>query len=172
MRPDRCTFDQYEEWLKREFAHITPPVGSSVVHSPIEAVNDPLPPWTFRFALIYPDQYYVQIFEHYRCLSKGEGGGGQLQILSYHYGPCGPERDEDGFPTKEDDCVLRIDINPNQPVPRHAHYDGHDHIPEERLPRLDFNSLTPSAFIRAVETHRETSRPMHKILGFEVQAAK
>jgi hypothetical protein len=36
---------------------------------------------------------------------------------------------------------------------------------------LDFDAITPFDFIRAVEDHRTTSRPLHEILGFEVKAA-
>ncbi len=120
--------------------------------------------------MTYDDGMYICIREHYRQLSRMEGGGGRLQYFSYHYGPCGADRDEDGLPTREDDCVLRIDIDWR--IQRHAHYGGEDHIPEERLVGLDFGAITPFDFIRAVEEHRATSNPLHTILGFEVRAAK
>ena len=113
---------------------------------------------------------YIRIYEHYRELSRIEGGGGRLQFLSYHYGQCGDERDEDGIPTMEDHCTLRIDIDIRSK--RHAHYNGEDHILEERLVGLNFDAITPFDFIRAVEEHRATSRPLHGILGFEVRSTK
>jgi hypothetical protein len=112
---------------------------------------------------------YIRIYEHYRQLSKMEGGGGRLKYFSYHYGKCGEGLDEDGFPERESICVLRIDVD--QRHRRHAHYQGEDHVPEARLVGLDFDAITPFDFIRAVEDHRTTSRPLHEILGFEVKAA-
>lgn len=134
----------------------------------ITAVNDPAPPWTIIFAIIYDDAMYIRIYEYYRQLSKIEGGGGKLKCFSYHYGQCGEERDEDGFPAKEDGCILRIDIDRRS---RHAHYNGEDHIPEARLVGLDFDAITSFDFIRAVEKHRATSIPLHEILRFEVKTA-
>ena len=136
----------------------------------ISAVNDPAPPWSIGFAIIYEDAMYIKITEHYRQLAKREGGGGRLQFMSYHYGACGDERDDDGFPYKEDQCALRIDIDKRSL--RHAHWNGEDHIPEHRLMGLDFEAITPSVFIRAVEEHRATGRPLPEILGFEVRAAR
>lgn len=136
----------------------------------MNAVNDPAPPWALAFAIIYDDWMYIRIWETYRELTKREGGGGRLQYFSYHYGRCDEERDEDGFPGRENDCVLRIDIDERSQ--RHAHYNGEDHIPEERLVGLDFETITPFEFIRAVEEHRETAKPIPEILGFEVKTAR
>ncbi len=47
-----------------------------------------------------------------------------------------------------------------------------DHIPETRLTGLDFDSIDPFRFIRAVEEHRKSLRPLHEILGFKVEPAK
>lgn len=130
------------------------------------AVAGPSPPWALQFAIIYPDDMYIRIYEHYRSLSRASGGGGRLQHLSYHYGPVSTERDEDGFPVKVDDCILRIDIDERSK--RHAHYRGEDHIPEKRLIGLNFDVITPFDFIRAVVAHRKTTKPLHEIIGFEV----
>lgn len=113
---------------------------------------------------------YIRIYEHYRELPKRDGGGGRLQFFSYHYGLCSADRDEDGFPTKEDDCVLRVDIDLRSK--RHAHYGGENHIPEVRLVGLDFDEITPFDFIRAVEIHRQTTKPLPEILGFKVSTPK
>jgi hypothetical protein len=37
---------------------------------------------------------------------------------------------------------------------------------------LDFDSIDPFEFIRAVEKHRKSSQPLHEILGFKVEPAK
>lgn len=66
--------------------------------------------------------------------------------------------------------MLRIDID--QKSRRHAHYGGENHIPESRLSGLDFDKITPFDFIRAVEQHRLTLKPLPEILGFEVITAK
>ncbi|HVC47485.1 MAG TPA: hypothetical protein VND90_09595 [Terracidiphilus sp.] len=170
MRPNNCTFDEYRTWLQDECNAIVLQPGFSIVTPIIVAGKDPLPPWTIKFAIIYDDGMYIRIYEHYRELAKKDGGGGRLHILSYHYGPCSEERDEDGFPYKEDNCVLRIDIDTISK--RHAHYNGENHIPEERLVGLNFETISLSDFIRAVENHRKTSKPLPGILGFEVKAAQ
>jgi hypothetical protein len=46
------------------------------------------------------------------------------------------------------------------------------HIPEARLPGLDFDSIDPFEFIRAVEEHRKSQKPLHEILGFKVEPPK
>jgi hypothetical protein len=168
LRPDNCTLDDYQAWFQGECDTIVLRPGFSVVDPKVEAVDDPSPPWSVIFAIIYDDGMYVRIYEHYRELSKSDGGGGRLQYLSYHYGPCSEGRDDDGFPVMEDRCILRIDIDFRSK--RHAHYDGEEHIPEERLLGLDFGTITPFDFIRAVEQYRATQKPLPEILGFEVKA--
>jgi len=168
LRPDNCTLDDYQAWFQGECNTIVLRSGFSVVDPKVEAVNDPAAPWSVIFAIIYDDGMYIRIYEHYRELSKREGGGGRLQYFSYHYGPCSEERDDDEFPVMEDRCILRIDIDHRSQ--RHAHYEGEDHIPKERLVGLNFDSLTPFSFIRAVEQHRATQKPLTEIFGFEVIA--
>jgi len=171
LRPDNCTFDEYVAWFQDGCNSIILHPGFSLAGPITSAVNDPAPPWTVEFAILYGDGMYIRIWEYYRELPKGEGGGGRLHYFSYHYGPCGAECDEDGFPNREDNCVLRIDIDERSQ--RHAHYGGEDHIPEDRLVGLDFDSITPFDFIRAVEQHRSTFlKPLTEILGFEVRPKK
>jgi hypothetical protein len=170
LRPDNCTFDEYQVWFQRECNAIPLKPGCSAIGPQYTAVNDPDPPWTIILAILYSDGMYVRIYEHYRELSQGEGGGGRLQWLSYHYGRCSDERDDDGFPNKEDDCTLRIDIDHRNK--EHAHYDGENHIPAHRLVGLDFETITPFDFIGAVERHRTTHRPLPEILEFEVRPAE
>jgi hypothetical protein len=170
LRPDNCTFDEYQAWFQDECDAIVLRPGFSVVDPKISAVNDPSPPWSMWFAIVYNDETYIRIFEHYRELSRKEGGGGRIQWFSYHYGPCSADRDDDGFPNKEDECVLRIDIDLKSK--RHAHFAGENHIPESRLLGLDFDKITPFDFIRAVEKHRQTQKPLPELLGFEVSATK
>jgi hypothetical protein len=170
LRPDNCTFDDYQAWFQDECNAIVLKPGFLTVDPQVVGVNDPAPPWSVKFAIIYDDGMYIRIYEHYRELSKREGGGGRLKYLSYHYGPCSEERDDDGFPLAEDRCVLRIDID--RFSHRHAHYDGENHIPERRLLGLDFDAITPFDFIRAVERHRTTQTPLPEILGFEVSTTE
>ena len=113
---------------------------------------------------------YIRVGEYYRALPKSVGGGGCLQDLSYHYGPCTRARDGDGFPPMSKKFELRIDID--RRYKRHIHYMKKDHIPEARLSGLDFDSIDPFEFIRAVEKHRKSSQPLHEILGFKVEPAK
>jgi hypothetical protein len=121
-----------------------------------------------EFAIIYTDGMYIRIYEHYRQLPKSAGGGGCLQYFSYHYGPHVNSFDRDGFPVFTKDVELRIDVD--RWSRRHAHYQKEDHIPEARLPGLDFDAIDPFRFIRAVEDHRREMKPLHEILGFTVEA--
>jgi hypothetical protein len=113
---------------------------------------------------------YIRVDEFYRQLPMKEGGGGCLEILSYHYGPCSKERDERGFPLQLKSFEIRIDIDLRNG--RHIHYKNENHIPEARLPGLDFDSIAPFEFIRAVEEHRKSMKPLPEILGFNVEPAK
>jgi hypothetical protein len=113
---------------------------------------------------------YIRIAENYRQLPRIDGGGGCLQYFSYHYGPCTDTRDDEGFPLFSERFELRIDID--RQYKRHIHYMKENHIPEARLPGLNFDSIDPFKFIRAVEEHRKTSVPLPDILGFKVVPAK
>lgn len=55
---------------------------------------------------------------------------------------------------------------------RHIHYMKKNHIPEAQLSGLDFNRIDPFEFIRAVEKHRKSLKPLHQILGFKVEPVK
>jgi hypothetical protein len=45
-----------------------------------------------------------------------------------------------------------------------------NHIPASRITGLD-PSITPSKFIKAVESHRASRKPFDEILGFKVVSA-
>jgi hypothetical protein len=171
LRRDNCQLTEYEAWFQGECNNLALESGFSVVGPFLDASGDPAsPPWQLDFAIIYPDGMYIRIVENYRELPKRDGGGGCLQYFSYHYGPCTKERDKYGFPEPLKDFELRIDLDPWSL--RHIHYAGENHIPEVRLPGLDFNKINPFEFIRAVEEHRKGLKPMHEILGFKVEPAK
>lgn len=119
---------------------------------------------------MYQDGMYIRIGETYRALSRSEGGGGRLHHLSYQYGRHKGGFKADGFPALVNECEIRVDIDSTHL--RHIHYQGDDHIPESRLPGLDFGAIDPFKFILAVEEHRKTSRPLHEILGFTVEPVK
>jgi hypothetical protein len=119
------------------------------------------------FAILYNDGMYIRIAEYYRPLPKSAGGGGSLKYFSYHYGPSSDRLDSDGFPLFVRDVELRIDVDERNK--RHAHYQKEDHIPEARLPGLNFDTIDPFQFISAVEEFRRGVKPLHEILGFKVE---
>ena len=171
MRRDNCQLAEHEAWFEGKCCKHTFEPGLIFVGP----ITDPLrypdsPPWSSSFAIIYPDEMYIRIAEYYRQLSRSEGGGGCLEILAYHYGPCTDTRDDKGFPVFSKEFELRIDID--RRYGRHIHYMKEDHIPEARLPGLDFDSIDPFKFIRAVEEHRKSSAPLDEILGFKVVPTK
>lgn len=171
MRRNDCQLEEYEAWFEAGCNNLALEPGFTIVGPFTNALGDPdSPPWDSDFAIIYPDGMYIRIAEYYRPLPKRTGGGGCLDLLSYHYGPCTANRDADGFPPQSKKFELRIDID--RRFKRHAHYNGEDHIPEARLPGLDFDKIDPFEFIRAVEEHRKSSKPLHEILGFNVELAK
>lgn len=170
MRRDNCQLAEYEAWFEGECNNLTLEPGFTVVGPFTDATGHPgSPPWRSDFAIIYPDGMYIRVVENYRPLPKRYGGGGCLQYLSYHYGPCTNVRDSEGFPVFIAECELRVDIDRWD---RHIHYMNEDHIPAVRLPGLDFERIDPFEFIRAVEEHRKSSKPLHEILGFKVEPAK
>jgi hypothetical protein len=119
-------------------------------------------------AIIYDDGMYLRVKEFYRQLSRGDGGGGCLDSFAYHYGPCSGAFDPYGFPTMIPAVELRIDMD--LASGRHAHYrKPGEHIPEQRLPGLNFDLIDPFIFIRAVEIHRQnTTKTLPEILNFQV----
>lgn len=171
MLRDNCQLAENEAWFKEGCSKYPLKSGLTIVGPITYSLRNPdSPPWRSAFAVIYPDDMHIHLAEYYRQLPKSKGSGGCLEILSYHYGPCRTERDEDGFPLLSDRFELRIDIDHRNG--RHIHYMNEDHIPEARLPGLDFDSIDPFKFIRAVEEHRKSSKPLHEILGFNVEPAK
>ncbi len=171
MQRDNCQLAEYEAWLEGECNKLTLESGCVFVGPFTDALGNPdSAPWRSDFAIIYSDGMYVRVGEDYRPLSKRQGRGGCREYFRFHYGPCTEERDEDGFPPHSKIFQLRIDID--RWHKRHIHYMKEDHIPKDRLPGLDFDSIDPFEFIRAVEEHRKSQRPLHEILGFKVESAK
>jgi hypothetical protein len=171
LRRDNCQLAEYEAWFEGECNKLILEPGVTVVGPFTDALGDPdSPPWNSDFALIYPKGMYVRVAEYYRALPKRIGGGGCLELFSYHYGPCSTVRDSDGFPPLSKKFELRIDID--RLHGRHIHYMKEDHIPEARLFGLDFDKIDLFEFIRAVEEHRRTLKTLHKILGFMVVPTK
>jgi hypothetical protein len=173
LRRDKCQLAEYEAWFGGECNKLTLEPGFTIVGPFTDACGDPdSPPWSSDFAIIYPDGMYIRVGEYYRQLPKADGGGGCRRLFSFHYGPCTDTRDDEGFPVFSKKFELRIDID--RLHKRHIHYMMEDHIPEARLPGLDFDSINPFEFIRAVEEHRKSKStvPLHEILGFEVVPAK
>ena len=171
MRRDNCQLAEYEAWFEGGCNKLILDPGLTIVGPFTDACGCPdSPPWNSDFAVIYPDNMYIRVGEYFRPLPKWEGGGGCLEHFSYHYGPCTNKRDAEGFPTALKRFELRIDID--RQYKRHIHYMKENHIPEVRLPGLNFDSIDPFKFIRAVEEHRKSSVPLHDILGFKVVPAK
>jgi hypothetical protein len=171
LRRDNCQLAEYEAWFEGECNKLAFDPGLTIVGPFIDALDCPdSSPWNSDFAIVYPGGMYVRVGEYFRPLPKWKGGGGCLEHFSYHYGPCSNNRDSDGFPPASKRFELRIDID--RRYGRHIHYMKEDHILEARLPGLDFDSINPFKFIRAVEEHRKSSAPLHEILGFKVVPAK
>ena len=169
MRRDNCTLEEYEAWFEGECNKLTLDPGFTLVGPFTDALGSPDgPPWESDLAIIYPNDMYIRVGEMYRQLSKREGGGGCLDEIKYHYGPCTKTRDKEGFPKFSKRFELRIDID-HSPYKRHIHYQGEDHVVESRVVGLDFSNIDPFKFIRAVEKHRKESKPLHEILGFTVK---
>jgi hypothetical protein len=171
LRRDNCQFSDYEAWLRSESKKIVTGPGVAVVGG-VNPLGEPdSAPWHLDVAIIFQDSRYIRVFEYYRPLPKASGGGGCLDAFSYHYGPCTATRDADGFPKYLSRFDLRIDRDKKDK--NHAHYMKENHIPEARLPGLDFDQIDPFKFIQAVLEHREyPAKPLHETLGFKVAPKK
>ena len=171
MRRDNCQLAEYEAWFEGECNKLALEPGLTVVGPFIDPLGNPdSAPWRSDLAVIYPGGMYIRVVDNYRQLPKSAGGGGCLEYFSYHYGPCTNARDSDGFPILSKRFELRIDID--RQYKRHIHYQKKNHIPEARLPGLNFDSIDPFKFICAVEEHRKSLKPLHEILGFKVELTK
>jgi hypothetical protein len=165
LRPDNCGLAEYKAWFQEGCDGITLEPGFTLIGPILTDIGDS-PPWSLDFAIMYSDGMYIRIGESYRPLSRRDGGGGRLHHLSYHYGLHKGGFKADGFPAFVSECEIRIDIDSVNS--RHAHYQGEDHIPEARVPGLNFDSIDPFKFILAIEEYRKTARPLHEILEFTV----
>jgi hypothetical protein len=171
LRRDNCQLAEYEAWFEGECNKLILEPGLTLVGPFTDACGNPgSAPWNSDFAIIYPDGMYIRVGEYYRQLPKADGGGGCRHYFKFHYGSCADTRDSDGFPVFSEEFELRIDVD--RWHKRHIHYMNEDHIPEVRLPGLDFERIDPFEFIRAVEEHRKSSKPLHEILGFKMEPAK
>lgn len=173
MRPNNCKLEEYEAWFDEQCTQLVIESGSILVGPFVEALGEPdSAPWTSDLAIIYEDSKYLRITEDYRQLPKNFKGGGHgaFADFAYHYGPCTAKRDSDGFPKFSKRVDLRIDRDNR--FKNHIHYMKEDHIPEARLPGLDFATVDPFAFIKAVESHRKNGKPLHIIMGFTVEPSK
>ena len=168
MRPDNCRAAEYQAWFEGECDRITLGSGFTLIGPFLDCLGDDSPPWEMDFAIMYQDGMFIRIAETYDPLPKSVGGGGRIRHLSYHYGRHNGAYKADTTPAFSRQCDLRIDIAPH--YGRHIHYNNEDHIVEARIQGLDFDAMDPFKFIRAVEEHRKTSKPLHEILGFEVKA--
>jgi hypothetical protein len=157
---------EYEAWFQSGCDGIALESGFTLIQPVLTALGDS-PPWVLDFAIMYSDGMYIRIGETYRALPRRDGGGGRLHHFSYHYGRHMGGFKADGFPAFASECEIRIDIDPVNN--RHIHYQMEDHIPEARLPGLDFDTIDPFKFILAIEEHRRALKPLHEIFGFTVE---
>jgi len=165
LRPENCQLAEYEAWFESECNKLTLDPGFSVVGPFIAPRGIPgFPPWHSDFAIIYPDHMYIRVAEYYEESSQLYRICGYRRYFAYHYGKCSDQRDEDGFPCRIKAVNLRIEQDNKNGC--HAHHLNPNHIPQSRLPGLDFDRIDPFEFIRAVDEHRRPLRPLHEILGF------
>lgn len=168
LPPNYCSFENYAAWFESEEVFLALKPGLVLKGPKIYSLGQPdAAPWQLDWAIIFSDGKHIRVTENYCQLSKTFKGAGKRQYLSYHYGDCSPDRDEEDFPKFIEQVDLRIDID--ETSKKHIHYDAEDHIPEVRVNGLKFDKICPFTFIRAILEHRNTGRALHEIIGFTVE---
>jgi hypothetical protein len=170
LRRNNCQLAEYKAWFECECNKLILKPGFSEVGPFIDSIGNPdSPPWRSDLAIIYPGSMYIRVVEYYDQSALIDLGW--RKYFNYHYGPYSGQFDENGFPLHSKAFILRIETDRLNKC--HIHYmKNPEHIPEDRLPGLDFDSIDPFKFIEAVEEHRKSSKPLHEILGFNVEPAK
>src|ERR1035437_6561482 len=110
LRRDNCQLAEYEAWFEGECNKLALDPGLTIVGPYTDPlVNLGSAPWRSDLAIIYANGMYIRIVENYCPRLRIDGGGGCLQHLSYHYGPCTDARNDKGFPVFSKEFELRID---------------------------------------------------------------
>jgi hypothetical protein len=120
--------------------------------------------WHLTWYLKFDDGKFARIWEHH---SKIAGLQDARRInLAYHYGPI-QGLDKDRLPAygSEKPVDIRID-NSAQKI--HLHLGGPAHIYQEKIEKLDLESVDMFTFVRGIFKHRSTGKDFAKVFGFKV----
>jgi hypothetical protein len=157
-------YNRYQRELYRRRGELTLPVGC--------LNQDPLFKksahgfWTLEWLLVFPDGYYVRIWEHY---NKIKGSSSSVRhAFSFHYGPTEPGR-KPGAYRVGGPVAMRVDKPPDG-EPTHLHYaNPTQHYQQEHVSGLSLDLLEMFDWLGAVLRHREQRRPLNEVLGFQLK---
>jgi len=95
---------------------------------------------------------------------------GTLTEFSFHYGRLGQSKDPKSFncPKWIKVTDIRFDLSTDQHK-YHLHYYGPDHIPQNRVIGCKISDMDRFSFIRGIEAHRTSKKPLNECFGFEIR---
>jgi hypothetical protein len=166
--PPDMHFDDYVNWLQREYEQISLEPNCIEIGPFYEASPGDRPPWKLDWCIRFSDQKYLKIKERWLPRAARLGGGGFRHHFAFHYGDANPLCDLEGIPIQDNKrfaTIIRIDNDPYGP---HIHFRGEDHIKQPRVIGLVISDADPFSFFRAVAAHRTTGQDFDEILQFKV----
>jgi hypothetical protein len=162
-------FPEYAKWLAEQVANTTFEKGCVQIGPfATPTVTPDKPPWQMEWTIFFKDGLFLHVVENWYRRGSTLGGGGYRKHFSFHYGPANPARDTDGIPLRSELYPAIIRIDQDDQIGPHLHYEGEDHIPQDRVKNLRISDMEPFQFIRAVNEYRRSGDKFDKILRFTV----
>jgi hypothetical protein len=159
------TFSEYELWFRNLYNHFSLEAGAQELGPFLRRTAGPAEHhWKVDWVILFADGMHLRLKETYSPRALARGGGGERKHFSYHYGNTPASVGPDGFPEpKLSTPTIRLDHDRFGP---HAHFNGQDHLKQDRIQGLQLGSAEMFVFLDAIVEHRKTQRPIDKLLGF------
>jgi hypothetical protein len=121
--------------------------------------------WTLRWLLLFDDNHYMRIQEHYR-VSSVQSPSARIGF-SMHYGlATNVDEVREHKYTADDSVVIRIDTYPR---PIHMHLGSRDpHLGQERVDGLVMENISCFDFIEKIFEHRLNDISVQDAFGFRI----
>jgi hypothetical protein len=163
-------YSEYATWLQQEYSQINLGPRSAELGPYLGPTVDPdSPPWQMKWAVIFDDNHYFCVTENWWKRRRQFGSQGYRKHFCFHYGPANPVPDQDGIPepSRSYPAIFRIDCDTHGP---HIHFQGEDHIGQNRVDGFAISDAQPFLFVQAVMRHRLSGDGFDEIMQFRVKA--
>jgi hypothetical protein len=160
-------YTEYEAWFEGERNKLTLEARCTQVGPLWNVTPVSRPPWQVNWCVRFTDNKHLKVKESWSPRSLRLGGRGFRRHFAFHYGDLNPASDANGFPLRDPTFLTTIRIDTDA-YGAHMHYEGRDHIYQQNVQGFNISNADLFEFIEAVQQHRNTGDPFHKILNFTV----